>query len=51
MAQPQSSSGTIAGIVTILGLGLVWVTVATNFPSEEELSLAELPAEVRQAAV
>jgi len=51
MAQPQSSSGTIAGVVTILGLGLVWVTVATNFPSEEELSSAELPAETRQAAV
>ena len=51
MAQPQSSSGTIAGIVTILGLGLVWVTVATNFPSEEELSSAELPAETRLAAV
>lgn len=51
MAQQQSSSGTIAGVVTILGLGLVWVTVATNFPSEEELSSAELPAETRQAAV
>jgi hypothetical protein len=51
MAQHQSSGGTIAGIVTILGLGLVWVTVATNFPSEEELSSAELPAESRQAAV
>lgn len=51
MAQPQSSNGTIAGIVTILGLGLVWVTVATNFPSEEELSSAELPVEARQAAV
>src|SRR4029079_11630356 len=51
MAQQQSSSGTIAGIVTILGLGLVWVTVAANFPSEEELSSAELPAESRQAPV
>ena len=51
MAQSQSSSGTIAGIITILGLGLVWVTVATNFPSEEELSSAELPAEARQMAV
>ena len=49
MAQQQSSSGTIAGIVTILGLGLVWVTVATNFPSQEELSSAALPTETRQA--
>ena len=51
MAQQQSSSGTIAGVITILGLGLVWVTVATNLPSQEELSSAGLPAEARQAAV
>ena len=50
MAQQQSSSGTIAGVITILGLALVWVTVATNFPSQEELSSAALPAETRQAA-
>lgn len=50
MAQQQSSSGTIAGVITILGLGLVWVTVATNFPSQEELSSAAVPAETRQAA-
>jgi hypothetical protein len=50
MAQQRSSSGIIAGAVTIFGLGLVWVTVATNFPSQEELSSAALPAEIRQAA-
>ena len=50
MAQQQSSGGTIAGAITIFGLGLVWVTVATNFPSQEELSSAALPAETRQAA-
>ena len=50
MAQQQSLSGIIAGTITILGLGLVWVTVATNFPSQEELSSAALPAETRQAA-
>jgi len=50
MAQQQSSSGIVAGAITILGLGLVWVTVATNFPSQEELSSAALPAETRQAA-
>jgi hypothetical protein len=49
MAQQQSLSGIIAGAITILGLGLVWVTVATNFPSQEELSSAALPAETRQA--
>jgi hypothetical protein len=50
MAQQQSSSGIIAGAVTILGLGLVWATVVFNFPSQEELSSAALPAETRQAA-
>ena len=50
MAQQQSSSGTIAGAITILGLGLVWVTVAGNFPSQEELSSASLPTEIHQAA-
>ena len=50
MTQQQSSSGIMAGVITILGLGLVWVTVATNFPSQKELSSAALPAETRQAA-
>ena len=50
MVQQQSSSGIIVGAITFLGLGLVWVTVATNFPSQEELSSAALPAETRQAA-
>ncbi len=50
MAQQQSSSGPIAGIITIIGLGLVWVTVATNFPSQVELSSAALPTEARQSA-
>jgi hypothetical protein len=50
MAQQQSSSGTITGAITILGLGIVWATVVFNFPSQEELSSAALPAETRQAA-
>lgn len=50
MAQQQSSSGIVAGAITILGLGLVWVTVATNFPSQEEWSSAAVPAETRQSA-
>lgn len=49
MAQ-QSSSGILAGLVTILGLGLVWMTVATNFPTLEELSSAEVPTQARQAS-
>lgn len=50
MAQQQSSNGIMAGAITILGLGLVWVAVATNFPSQEELSSAAVPAESRLAA-
>jgi hypothetical protein len=50
MAQQQSSSGIIAGAITVLGLGLVWLSVATSFPSQEELSSAAVPAETRQAA-
>lgn len=46
----RSSSGIVAGAITILGLGLVWVTVTTNFPSQEELSSAGTPAESRQSA-
>lgn len=50
MAKEQSSSGIIAGAITFLGLALVWVTVAANFPSQVELSTTELPVETRQAA-
>ena len=50
MAQQQSSSGIIIGAITILGLGLVWVTVVTNFPSQQELFSAAVPVETRQAA-
>jgi Cysteine rich repeat len=50
MAQQQSSSGFITGAITVLGLGLVWVTVAGNFPSQVELSSAALPVETRHAA-
>ena len=50
MAQQQSSGGIIAGAITVLGLGLVWVTVAFNFPSQEEVSPSVLSAETRHAA-
>ena len=48
MAQQTSSSSTIAGASTIVGLGLVWVIVAGNFPSQEELFPTAPPAEARQ---
>jgi Cysteine rich repeat len=49
MAERQSSSGIIAGAITIVGLGLVWVTVSANFPSQEELFSGEMPPETRRA--
>ena len=49
MTQQQSSGGFVAGAITIMGLGLVWVTVATNFPSQEEWSSVAVPAEARQS--
>lgn len=48
MAEQTSSSSTIAGAITIVGLGLVWVIVAGNFPSQEELFPTAPPAEARQ---
>ena len=48
MAQQTSSSRTIAGASTFVGLGLVWIIVAGNFPSQEELFPTAPPAEARQ---
>jgi Cysteine rich repeat len=48
MSQQTSSSSMIAGAVTIVALGLVWATVAGNFPSQEELFSTVPPAEARQ---
>ena len=45
MAQQKSSSNVIASAITVAGLGLVWVTVAGNFPSHEELFSAAPPAD------
>ena len=51
MSQQTSSSRMIAGAVTIVALGLVWATVAGNFPSQEELFSTAAPlAEARQGA-
>ena len=48
MSQQTSSSSMIVGAVTIVALGLVWATVAGNFPSQEELFSTAPPAEARQ---
>ena len=48
MAEQTSSSSMLAGAITIVGLGLVWVIVTGNFPSLEELFPTAPPAEARQ---
>ena len=48
MAQQTSSSSTIAGAGTFVGLGIMWIIVAGNFPSQEELFPTAPPAEARQ---
>jgi Cysteine rich repeat len=48
MSQQTSSSSMIVGAVTIVALGLVWATVAGNFPSHEELFSTAPPAEAHQ---
>jgi hypothetical protein len=48
MPQHKTSSHMIASAITVAGLGLVWVTVAGNFPSPEELYSAAPPVDARQ---
>jgi Cysteine rich repeat len=48
MAQQKSSSSLIASAITVAGLALVWVTIAGNFPSQEELYSVAPPADARQ---
>ena len=48
MPQHKTSSNVIASAITVAGLGLVWVTVAWNFPSHEELYSAAPPVDARQ---
>lgn len=51
MAQPQSSAKMLSGAFTVMGLGLVWVAVATSWPTQEELTAVDVPvATVSDAA-
>ena len=43
MAQRRSSGGVYPWLVTALGLGLVWGTIITSFPSLEDLTAIEPP--------
>ena len=43
MAQRRSSGGVYPWLVTALGLGLVWGTIVTSFPSLEDLTAIDPP--------
>lgn len=62
MARKDASSRIVAGAITIVGLGSVWMAIITSLPSQEELSASDTagsaqtvvqtpaPAPVRTAA-
>jgi hypothetical protein len=43
MARQKSSGEMHTWLVTALGLGLMWGTIVTSFPSQQELTAVELP--------
>ena len=43
MAQHRSSGGIYLWLVTASGLGLVWGTIVTSFPSQQELTAVDPP--------
>lgn len=43
MARQRSSGEMLTWLVTTLGLGLVWGTIVTSFPSQQELTAVEPP--------
>ena len=43
MSQQPLSSRILAGAVTFVGLGLVWLAIVGNLPSQQELSAKESP--------
>jgi cysteine rich repeat protein len=49
MSQQSLSSRILAGTLTFLGLGLVWVVIGNNLPSQQELSAKESPQPSAQA--
>ena len=41
MGQPHSSGRIVAGVVTVVGLGIVWLAILMSLPSQQELSAKE----------
>jgi hypothetical protein len=50
MSQQPLSNRILAGAVTFIGLGLVWIVIANNLPSQQELSAKESPPSPVQTA-
>lgn len=47
MAQQESAGRFLATVFTVIGLGLIWLTVIICLPSREELSAREVPVTQR----
>ena len=43
MSQQPLSTRILAGAITFIGLGFVWMAIASNLPSQQELSAKESP--------
>jgi hypothetical protein len=50
MSQQPLSSRILAGTITFVGLGLAWLVIVNNLPSEQDLSAKEFPQPAAQAA-
>ncbi|HSA64989.1 MAG TPA: cysteine rich repeat-containing protein [Nitrospira sp.] len=49
MSQQRCSNRILAGALTFLGLGVVWMVIVSNLPSQQELSAMESPQRAPQA--
>ena len=49
MSQQPISNRILAGALTFLGLGVVWMVIVSNLPSQQELSAMESPQLAPQA--
>jgi type II secretory pathway component PulM len=48
MSQQPMSNRILAGTVTFIGLGIVWIAIVNNLPSQQELSAKESPQSAAQ---
>ena len=49
MSQQPLSSRILAGAITFVGLGITWMAIGSNLPSQQELSAKESPAHAAPA--